>query len=114
VLWADETAGNTAFTLGTGGVSAVSYFARLGYFRYVSPNSNPASKWLLVSTSSKAPYASMSAAKQALQLPSMPTAYQAVKVPFWKPVVGSRSVWKNTQWGTGGGKEWYQGWRFPD
>jgi hypothetical protein len=80
----------------------------------VSPNSNPASKWLLVSTSSKAPYASMSAAKQALQLPSMPTAYQAVKVPFWKPVVGSRSVWKNTQWGTGGGKEWYQGWRFPD
>src|SRR5690606_11104785 len=113
-LWTDETAANTAFTLGTAGVSAVSYFSRLGYFRYIGPNSNPASRWILAGTSAKAPFTSMSAAKQALQLPYMPTTYQAVVVPWWRPVVGPRLVWRNPQWGTGGGKEWYQGWRFPD
>ena len=114
VLWTDETAVNTALSLGTGGVSAVSHFSRIGYYRYVGPKSLAGSKWLLSSTSSAAPYASMSAAKQALQLPYLPVAYQAVKVPFWKPVVGPRAVWKNPQWGAGGGKEWYQGFRFPD
>jgi len=114
VLWTDQTAAETAFTLSTAGLSDITYFAKLGYYRYIGPNSNPASRWVFASTNSTAPYASMAAAKSALQLPSMPTAYKAVTIPWWKPVAGSRSVWRNPQWGKGGGKEWYQGWKFPD
>jgi len=114
VLWTAQTAADTAFTLSTAGLSDVTYFAKLGYYRYIGPSSNPASKWVFASTNSTAPYASMAAAKSALQLPSMPTAYKAVNIPWWKPVAGSRSVWRNPQWGSGGGKEWYQGWKFPD
>jgi RHS repeat-associated protein len=113
VLWTPELAGDTALTLGTAGLGSVSYFSRIGYYRFVGPNSNPASSWVVASTTSAQPYASMSAAKSSLQMPFMPTSYKAVSVPWYKPVVGPRTVWKNPQWGAGGGKEWYQGWKFP-
>ena len=81
------------------------------FWRYVGPNSNPASGYL--TRGWRAPYTTMAEARNALAMPHMPTKVVPVKVPWWKPVAGPRTVVPVKGWGSGGGLEWFRGWAFP-
>lgn len=92
----------------------VGKWASRPFWRYTGPKSNPNSPWLTRGPGWKPPYGNnYSAAKDALQMPYMPNGVQQVKVPWWKPVIGPRKVSGNPQWGTGGGTEYFRGWRWP-
>ena len=109
------------------GTSAALGFASLGkgaiaekaftpYWRYTGPGSNPNSRWL--TRGSEPPYGTnYGIAEDALQIPPMSrpiTGVQEAQVPWWKPVSGPRPATGHSDWGKGGGSEWYQGWDFPD
>mgnify|MGYP001580381932 FL=1 len=97
---------------------AIGYESALPYWRYVGPNSNPASRWL--TRGWKPPYGNnFKAARDALQIRDPINAVERVKVPWWRPVAGPRPVqdptgtYGNPDWGSGSGSEWYRGIRFP-
>lgn len=85
------------------------------YWRYIGPNSNPASKWMTRSCSWKPPYGNnFDKAKDALQMPFKPTGVVKVDVPWYKIVRGPRAANLHPEWGKGGGLEYYRGWRWPE
>jgi len=85
------------------------------YWRYVGPNSNPFSNWLTRGRGWKPPYGSdFDKAKDALQMPYTPTGLKRVDVPWYNPVRGGRSATKHPEWGQGGGREYYRGWKWPE
>jgi RHS repeat-associated protein len=82
------------------------------FWRYVGPESNPASPWLTRGWT--APYGrNYDIAKSALQMPFKPNGVIRARVPWWKPVAGPRLALRNPRWGLGGGPEWARGWGFP-
>jgi hypothetical protein len=87
------------------------------YWRYIGPESNPNSRWM--TRGHNPPYGNdMALAKDKLQLPNMPTEVQQVHVPWWQPVRGPRTSYKqeyeDLNWGSGGGNEYWRGWFWPD
>jgi hypothetical protein len=95
------------------GNEAVAQKAFAPYWRYVSSQSNPNSPWL--TRGWKSPYGTdFARAKNALQLPNMPTDVQKVDIPWWEPVSGPRPAMKFPEYGSGGGAEWYRDLNFPD
>lgn len=86
------------------------------YWRYIGPNSNPASKWMTRSCGWKPPYGNnFDKAKDALQMPFKPTEVVRVDVPWYKIVRGPRPANLHPEWGTkGGGSEYYRGGRWPE
>ncbi|HVN79874.1 MAG TPA: RHS repeat-associated core domain-containing protein, partial [Terriglobia bacterium] len=111
-LWTPCTSDATFTTLTS--AWGVGKWAGRPFWRYVGPRSNPNSGWLTRGWGWKPPYgADFKTAKEVLQLPNMPNAVKQVKVPWWKPVLGPRTVAGNPQWGMGGGWEYFLGWRWP-
>jgi RHS repeat-associated protein len=108
-LW-DHCTSDTTFSILSTAYGGGKFFSK-DFYRYVGPQSNPAGRWLVLG---KPPYGNnYFLAKDALQLPHMPNQLVKAKVPWWQPVTGPRPALLNPQWGTGGGSEWYAGWRFP-
>jgi hypothetical protein len=106
-LWTPDHAISTLMTLG-GGVTGMFR----PYWRYVGPNSAADSGWVVRGWT--APYGrDFAAAKDALQMPFMPTDVRRFSVSFLQPIAGPRSVVLNPNWGGGGGFEWFRSVRFP-
>jgi RHS repeat-associated protein len=112
-LWTACTSDDTMLTLfGSGGMGR--YFAR-PFWRYIGPNSNPVSRWIARGPGWKPPYGTdFAKAKDALQMPHMPSSLEKVKVRWYEPVRGPRPANMHPDWGKGGGYESYRGWRFPE
>ncbi|HEX8169272.1 MAG TPA: RHS repeat-associated core domain-containing protein [Thermoanaerobaculia bacterium] len=111
-LWTRKTSDATATTLvcaySTAGVAA-----RRPYWRYTGPRSKPEGPWL--TRGWRPPYGNnFTRAKDALQLPETPTGVVQVTPGPLEPVAGPRVIKGNPQWGTGGGVEYYRGFRFPN
>lgn len=102
-LWTHGTAGSTALTLIPFGGGAGAHASR-PFWRYVGPMSRDSSPWLTRRMiGSSAPYGTdFIQARNALQLPYMPNAVQAVRVPWNQPVIGPGVVYGNAKWGYGG------------
>ena len=115
-LWTHDTAGSTALTLFPFGGGAGAHAAR-PFWRYVGPMSRDSSPWLTRRMlGSSAPFGTdFIRARNALQLPYMPNAVQAVRVPWYQPVIGPGVVYGNAKWGYGGGWEYARGhlWKWP-
>lgn len=111
----DQNAGQKGIGMAAASMVPVGIWSR-PYFRYVNPsNAGNAATWLTrrpwwhFGRYGKAPYGDdMAAAKDALQLPNMPTSVQRVDVNPWN-VAGPRPVSGNPQWGRGGGTEYHVG-----
>jgi hypothetical protein len=70
------------------------------FWRYVGPNSDPASPWLTRGLGWKPPYGTdFGAAKDALQMPYMPTGIKQVSVSWWEPIIGPRQALKYPKYG---------------
>ncbi len=110
VLWTDETAANTAFTLGTGGLAAL-HAARPFWQYYPAGNAAYSSTWVTRGLGWKPPYpiGSVAASKLALPAYNPATAVRAANIPWYKFVWGPRTVAPQPTFGahaTGGGIEY--------
>ncbi len=120
-LWTRTTSDTTALTLAS--ACGYSYFS--GFYKYVNPTTINMGGPYLAGGFAGAPYGkNFASAKNALQIPTMPTGVVPVNVQFWEPVIGPGLVnaRANPQWGAGGGVEYYRatwdyvlknGWRRP-
>lgn len=85
------------------------------YWRYVSPDSNPASPWMTRGNGWKPPYGrDFDKASDALQMPFKPMDVKRIDVPWYEPVRGPRPALKYPDLGKGGGPEYAKGWTWPD
>lgn len=111
-LWTCDTWSSTATVLAAATPLAV--WSRRPFWRYVGPKSKPRGGWLTRGRGWKTPYGTDYAkAKDALQLPNMPTGVERVQPKWWEPIIGPRSAVKFPKLGSGGGPEYWRGWRFP-
>jgi hypothetical protein len=110
-LWTPDTAGLTALTLIPFGGGAGAHAAR-PFWQYVpAGNSAYRSTWLTRGWGSNPPYPTGAVAASKLALPAYnpATAVQAVRVPWYRPVWGPRTVAPQPGFGshaTGGGVEY--------
>ena len=111
-LWTPCTSDATLSTL-LAAEGAGRYSSR-PFWRYVGPESDPASPWLTRGIGWKPPFGEdMVGARNSLQLPHMPTNVTPVSVPWYEPVIGPRIVGGNPAWGYGGGLEYARGGFWP-
>lgn len=91
-----------------------SHYSAEPFWRYVGSESDRESGWLARGSDWQPPYGNdFSGAKDALQMPYMPDAVEPINVPWYKPVIGPRTVSGKSAWGNGGGAEYFLGWFFP-
>lgn len=110
-LWTPETSEQT-FTILAGGYGSGIYAER-PYWRYLGGDAQISGSWITRGWGWEPPYKSMVQAKDALQLEHVPYTIVKTNIPWYKPVIGPRSVEGNPAWGNGGGMEYYKGWKFP-
>jgi len=109
-LWTPCTSDATFTTLSI--AAGADAFARRPYWRYIGPESSPDGPWL--TRGWEPPYGTdYSSAKDALQLPKLPTDVVQVRPGAFEPVAGPRTVSGNPAFGGGGGSEYYRAWTFP-
>lgn len=112
-LWTPCTSDYTVMTLDLAAGAGVARHIAKPYWRYVGPKSNPNSRWLVRGWNP--PYGSdFGRAKDALQIPNMPTGVERVNVRLLEPVRGPRSARLHPEWGSGRGPEHYRAWSWPE
>jgi hypothetical protein len=113
-LWTPSTYQNTSLLLGIG--SGLGRWSARPYWKYTNDGTrNFSGPWLVRGPAWRPPYGNdFSRAKEALQIPQIPTGFVRVDVRPFEFVIGPRPVVKHPEWGAGGGYEFYRGWTFPD
>ena len=113
-LWTPSTYQRTSLLLGLG--SGLGRWPARPFWKYTNEGTrNFSGPWLVRGTTWGAPFGNdFSRAKNALQIPQVPTGVVRVNVSPFEFIIGPRPVVKHPEWGAGGGLEFYRGWKFPD
>ena len=113
-LWTPSTFQRTSLLLGFG--SGLGRWSARPFWKYTNEGTrNFTGPWLVRGTTWGAPFGNdFSRAKNALQIPQVPTGVVRVNVSPFEFIIGPRPVVKHPEWGAGGGLEFYRGWKFPD
>src|SRR5690606_25073364 len=112
-LWTDETSDQTLCTIVP--TEAIGLYLGRPFWRYVGNSSSPIGRWITRGRGWRPPYGrNYDKAQDALQIPARPTGVERITPNWWEPVRGPRPAVKHSEWGKGGGPEYYRGWRFPE
>jgi hypothetical protein len=113
-LWTPSTYQQTSLLLGLG--SGLGRWSARPFWKYTNEGTrNFTGPWLVRGTAWAPPFGNdFSRAKDALQIPQAPTGVARVNVPPFEFIIGPRPVVKHPEWGSGGGYEFFRGWKFPD
>jgi len=113
-LWTPGTYQQTSLLLGVS--SGLGRWSARPFWKYTNEGTrNFTGPWLVRGSAWGPPFGNdFSKAKNALQIPQVPTGVVRVNVSPFEFVIGPRPVVKHPEWGAGGGFEFYRSWKFPD